>query len=138
MSNCHHILTSSTQQQNRPFHVVETTRTPAKYLKIKNARVKQAKLLFFIVTSSTLRRSCCCGRRGCISSIILFLRLTGRTSRSARLNSIFHIFLLGRLLKISLKGRSIYLRVEGMISYDVLSRESCVRFKIIQMIVYEV
>ena len=32
---CHHMLTSSTQLQNRSFHVVERTRTSAKCLKIK-------------------------------------------------------------------------------------------------------
>ena len=32
---------------NKPFHVVETTRTSAQCLKIKNARAKQAKQLFF-------------------------------------------------------------------------------------------
>ena len=43
---CHHMLTSSTQLQNRSFHVVERTTTSSKYQKMKNAR---AKILFFIV-----------------------------------------------------------------------------------------
>ena len=32
---CHHMLTSSTQLQNRSFHVVERTRTSAKCPKMK-------------------------------------------------------------------------------------------------------
>ena len=44
---CHHMLTSSTQLQNRPFHVVERTRTSSKCQKMKNARAKRAKILFF-------------------------------------------------------------------------------------------
>ena len=49
---CHHMLTSSTQLQNRSFHVVEGRRTSAKCQKMKNARAKRAKrakILFFIV-----------------------------------------------------------------------------------------
>ena len=46
---CHHMLTSSTQLQNRSFHVVERTRTSAKCQKMKNARAKHAKILFFMV-----------------------------------------------------------------------------------------
>ena len=46
---CHHILTSSTQLQNRSFHVVERKRTSAKCQKTKNARAKHAKLLFVYV-----------------------------------------------------------------------------------------
>ena len=46
---CNHMLTSSTQLQNRSFHVVERTKTSATCLKIKNARAKRAKLLFFII-----------------------------------------------------------------------------------------
>ena len=41
---CHHMLTSSTQLQNRSFHVVERTRTSLKCQKMKNARAKRAKL----------------------------------------------------------------------------------------------
>ena len=37
---CHHMLTSSIQLQNRPFHVVERTRTFSKCQKMKNARAK--------------------------------------------------------------------------------------------------
>ena len=43
---CSHILRSSTQLQNRSFHVVERTRTSAKCIKIINARSKRAKLFF--------------------------------------------------------------------------------------------
>ena len=51
---CHHMLTSSTQLQNRSFHVVKKTRTSAKCPKLKNARAKRAKLLFFIVKNADL------------------------------------------------------------------------------------
>ena len=43
---CDHMLTSSTQLQNRSFHVVERTRTSTECQKIKNARAKRAKILF--------------------------------------------------------------------------------------------
>ena len=43
---CHHMLTSSTQLQNRSFHVVEGTKTSAKCQKMKNARAKRAKYCF--------------------------------------------------------------------------------------------
>ena len=43
---CHHMLTSSTQLQNRLFHVVERTRKSKKCKKMKNARAKRAKILF--------------------------------------------------------------------------------------------
>ena len=45
LNNCHHMLTSSTQLQNRSFHVVEIARTSSKCQKMK----KRAKVLFFIV-----------------------------------------------------------------------------------------
>ena len=40
---CHHMLTSSTQLQNRSFHVVERTKTASKCQKMKNTC---AKILF--------------------------------------------------------------------------------------------
>ena len=43
------MLTSSTQMQNRLFHVIERTRTSAKSPRMKNARARRAKLLFFVV-----------------------------------------------------------------------------------------
>ena len=43
---CHHMLTSSTQLQNRSFHVVERTRTSSKCQKMKNAHAKRAKYYF--------------------------------------------------------------------------------------------
>ena len=43
---CRHMLTSSTQLQNRSFHVVERKRTSSKCQKMKNARAKRAKILF--------------------------------------------------------------------------------------------
>ena len=51
---CHHILTSSTQLQNRSFHVMESTRRSARCPRMKNARAKRAKLLFFIVKYANL------------------------------------------------------------------------------------
>ena len=51
------VLTSSTQRQNRSFHVVESTRTAMKCTKIKTARAKRAKLPFFIVKYANLWRS---------------------------------------------------------------------------------
>ena len=54
LNNCHHMLTSSTQLQNKSFHVVERTRTSTKCQKMKNARAKRAKLLFFIVKYANL------------------------------------------------------------------------------------
>ena len=50
---CHHMLTLSTQLQNRSFHVVERTRTSTKCQKMKNARAKRTKILFFIVKYAT-------------------------------------------------------------------------------------
>ena len=67
---CHHMLTSSTQLQNRSFHVVERTRTSSKCQKMKNARAKRAKLLFFIVKYANLWGFCCRRGRGCLSSLI--------------------------------------------------------------------
>ena len=55
---CHHMLTSSTQLQNRSFHVVERTRMSSKCQKMKNARAKRAKMLFFIVKYANLRGFC--------------------------------------------------------------------------------
>ena len=51
---CHHMLTSSTQLQNRSFHVVERTRTSSKCQKMKNARAKRANILFSIVKYANL------------------------------------------------------------------------------------
>ena len=64
---CHHMLTSSTQLQNRSFHVVERTRTSSTCQKMKNARAKRAKLLFFIVNYANLWGFRCRRRRGCLS-----------------------------------------------------------------------
>ena len=43
---CHHMLTSSTQLQNRSFHVVERMRTSSNFQKMKNSCVKRAKYHF--------------------------------------------------------------------------------------------
>ena len=67
---CHHMLTSSTQLQNRSFDVVERTRTSAKCQKMKNARAKRAKILFLIVKYANLWGFCCRLRRGCLSSLV--------------------------------------------------------------------
>ena len=66
----HHMLKSSTQLQNRSFHVVERTRTSSKCQNMKNARAKRAKILFFIVKYANLWGFCCRHRRGCISSLL--------------------------------------------------------------------
>ena len=60
---CHHMLTSSTQLQNRSFHVVERTRTSSKCQKMKYARAKRAKILFSIVKYASLWGFCCRRRR---------------------------------------------------------------------------
>ena len=49
-----HMLTSSTQLQNKSFHVVKRTRTSSKCQKMKNARAKRAKILVFIVKYANL------------------------------------------------------------------------------------
>ena len=69
----HHMLTSSTQLQNRSFHVVERTRTSSKCQKMKNARAKRGKILFFIVKYANLWGFCCRRRRGCLSSLLVLL-----------------------------------------------------------------
>ena len=51
---CNHMLTSSTQLQNRSFHVAERTRTSSKCQKMKYARAKRAKILFLIVNYANL------------------------------------------------------------------------------------
>ena len=60
---CHHMLTSSTQLQNRSFHVVERTRTSSKCQKMKYARAQRAKILFSIVKYANLWGFCCRRRR---------------------------------------------------------------------------
>ena len=49
LNSCHHIFASSTQLQNRSFHVVERMRTFSKCQKMKTARAKRAKIRSFIV-----------------------------------------------------------------------------------------
>ena len=70
---CHHMLTSSTQLQNRSFHVAERTRTSTKCQKMKNARAMRAKTLFFIVKYANLWGFCCRRRRGCLNSLLRVL-----------------------------------------------------------------
>lgn len=43
---CNHMLTSSTQRQNRSFHIIERMRTSSNFQKMKNACVKHAKYRF--------------------------------------------------------------------------------------------
>ena len=59
---CHHILTSSTQLQNRSFHVVERTRTSSKCQKMKNALAKRT---VFHCQICKFVGFCCRSRRGC-------------------------------------------------------------------------
>ena len=75
---CHHMLTSSTQLQNRSFHVIERTRTSTKCQKMKNARAKRAKILFFIIKYANLWGFCCRRRRGCLSSLMSSENVTSR------------------------------------------------------------
>ena len=84
LNNCHHMLTSSTQLQNRSFHVVERTRTSSKCQKMKNARAKRAKILFFIVKYANLWGFCCRRRRGCLSSLLSRRRRRRRRGRQER------------------------------------------------------
>ena len=79
---CHHMLSSSTQLQNKSFHVVERTRTSSKCQKMKNARAKRAKILFFIVKYANLWAFCCRRRRGCLSSLVAM------TERRKQLSSV--------------------------------------------------
>ena len=73
---CHLGHTSSTQLQNRSFHVVERTRTSSKCQKMKYARAKRAKILFFIVKYANLWGFCCRRRHGCLSSRLQKLKVT--------------------------------------------------------------
>ena len=75
---CHHMLTSSTQLQNRSFHVVKRKRTALKCQILKNARARRAKLLFFV---AYLWRSCFRRHRG-FSSSLLLNRRTATWNRS--------------------------------------------------------
>ena len=67
---CHHMLMSSTQLQNRSFHVVERRRTSSKCQKMKHAHAKHAKILFFIVKYANLWGFYCRSSRGCLSSLL--------------------------------------------------------------------
>ena len=68
MTICHHMLTSSTQLQNRSFHVVERTRTSAKMSKNEKCTFKACKTTVFHRKYENLSRFCCSRRRGCLSS----------------------------------------------------------------------
>ena len=82
---CHHMLTSSTQQQNRSFHVLERARTSSKCQKMKNER---AKILFFIVKYANLWDFFCCHRRcGCLSSLLAHYQPGGYQSRDCKYES---------------------------------------------------
>ena len=91
---CHHVLTSSTQLQNRSFHVVERTRTSSKCQKMKNTRAKRAKILFSIVKYANLSGFCCRRRLGCLSSLLFHGRRQAkmkyaRAGRAARAKILF-------------------------------------------------
>ena len=73
---CHHMLTLSTQLQNRSFHVIERMRTSSKCQKMKNARAKRAKILFLIVKYANLWGFCCRRRRACLGSLIIITTIT--------------------------------------------------------------
>ena len=93
---CHHMLTSSTQLQNRSFHVVERTRTSSKCQKMKNARAKRTKTLFFIVKYANLWGFCCRRRRGCLSSLLTPYSLLSRTrgrSNNQKIVTISQLFI---------------------------------------------
>ena len=66
---CHHMLSSSTQLQNRSFHVVEGARRSAKCEKMKNARAKRAKMLILVVKYANLWLFRYRRRRGCLRSL---------------------------------------------------------------------
>ena len=90
---CHHMLTSSTQLQNRSFHVIERTRTSTKCQKMKNGRAKCEKILFFIVKYGNLWGFCCRLRRGCLSFLL---------SRSARPLRSYKLAILANSITINL------------------------------------
>ena len=82
---CHHMLTLSTQLQNRSFHVVERTRTSSKCQKMKCARAKRAKILFFIAKYANLwGQFCCRRRRGCLLENLSNGRFRGDGDRTGR------------------------------------------------------
>ena len=100
LSICHHMLTSSTQLQNRSFHVVERTRTSAKCQKMKDARAKRAKILFFIVKCKNLWRCCCRRRRGCLSSLFEVLTTTRARSRKPFILYLYMKIIRGKQVKV--------------------------------------
>ena len=67
---CHHVLTSSSQLQNRSFHVVERMRTSAECPKMKNARAKPANLMFFTLKYANFLTFLLRRRRGCTNSLM--------------------------------------------------------------------
>ena len=97
---CHHMLTSSTQLQNRSFHVVERTRTSAKCQKMKDARAKRAKILFFIVKYANLWGFCCRRRRGCLSSLFEVLTTTRARSRKPFILYLYMKIICGKQVKV--------------------------------------
>ena len=68
---CHHMLTLSTQLQNRSFHIVEKSRTSSKCQKMRNKWAERAKILFFTVKYANLW-GFCCRRRGFLSSLVSY------------------------------------------------------------------
>ena len=70
---CHHVLMSSTQLQNRSFHVWERTRTSSKCPKKEKWTCKACKACKACKTIcyANLCGFCCRRRRGCLSSPLL-------------------------------------------------------------------
>ena len=96
---CHHMLTSSTELQNRSFHVVERTRTSAKCQNMKYAHAKLAKILFFIVKYANLWGFRCRRRRSYLSSLITQFHFKGVlcVACQAIAKLFWYIFIAGQL-----------------------------------------
>ena len=72
---CHHMLTSSTQLQNRSFHFVEGTRTSSKCQKMKNTRTKRAKVLFYSVVVYYSNMLCLLYETSCCKNVSYYTRI---------------------------------------------------------------
>ena len=116
------MLTSSTQLQNRSFHVVERTRTSVECPKMKNAHAKRTNLLFFTVKYANLWCSCCHRRLGCLSLLMISLTVYANSwshitilSRRGK----FHSF--GQLFFCSARKIDMYIRIQNWLnSIDII------------------
>ena len=88
----HDMLTSSTQLQNRSFHVLERTRTSSKCQRNEKGTCKASKILFFVVKYANLWGFCCHRRRGCLSSLLFFNR--SMTSSVWLIKDLFSLYVL--------------------------------------------